>query len=100
MSLHPHQHAALVARLREPDLAGLSADAAFAALSGDKNLLGLRALSFLPQPVYDALSPKRRHPRLVPVGAEVEKQFPGGVPGFPNKLRRADFDAAFAEARR
>jgi hypothetical protein len=92
--LHPHQHNALVALLRSPEWAGLSAEDAFARLSADKNLGGLRLLCFVSPEKY-ARTPEKRRGRFV----VVEGGFPGGVPGYPNVMRRAHFDKAFAEAR-
>jgi len=92
--LSPHLHAALVARLRLSDLAGLSADEAFATLTADKSLLGLRLLTFVPQAKYDRTPERKRV-----VWTVVPGTWPGGVPGFPNLIRRPWFDAAWQEAR-
>jgi hypothetical protein len=90
--LHPHQHNALVALLRSPEWASLPADEAFARLCADKNLGGLRALCFVSQAKYDRAPPKRRGRLTV-----AEGEFPGGVPGYPNVMRRPHFDKAIAE---
>lgn len=97
MSLYPHQHDALVERLK--DLKGLAADEAFALLVADKNFLGLRLLGFVTKAKYDRIHPKNRSTYLRVVSDKTAEQFPTGTPGFPNKLRREWFDAAWKEAK-
>lgn len=106
--LLPHQHAALVAVLRGPAFDGLSADEAFARLASDKNLCGLRTLSFVSAVRRDAMTKAKRGKKLLATLAVVDDAtlaaFPGGVPGFPNRVgppedRRAWFDPAWTEAR-
>jgi hypothetical protein len=96
MTLHPHQHRALVAELRRPEYAGLSADDAFAmALSRMKALGRTR---FLTRERFESMPEKRRPAEWVELSAEEATAFPTGVPGFPNKLSREWFDAAWREA--
>lgn len=90
--LHPHQRAALVRRLKEADFADLSCGDAYALLHADKNLMGLRGVQF-------AHGKKALRPGFVEVGAEVAAEFPKGIPGMPNLIRREDFDSAWEEAR-
>lgn len=109
MSLFPHQHAALVERLRRDDFAGLSADEAFARLMRpsdhdpgrleptDKNLLGLRLLQWMPEAKYRRF-PERRRANMVLADDALVKQFPGGTPGMPNVICREDFDLAWKES--
>jgi hypothetical protein len=108
MDLHPHQHNALVALLRSPEWAALSADEAFAQLSADKNLGGLRTARFIGasklRRLQDALGKGRVSPKAIArIGDRAmvveDAEFPGGVPGYPNVMRRPHFDKAFAEAR-
>lgn len=98
MSLHPHQHAALVELLRQERFADLSPDDAYTLLASDKNFLGLRSLCFVPQAKYDR-TPVKRRDRLTVADDATAAAFPGGIPGFPNKLLREWFDAAWQEAR-
>ena len=95
MSLHPHQHAALVAELREPRYRNKTADRVFDLVSQKNVLHRLGTTRFLTQAQYDATRVK---PALyVIVSEETASAFPTGIPGFPNKMRRAWFDAAWAE---
>lgn len=89
--LLPHQHAALVNLLRQH---GGTADEVFTRLAADKNLGGLRALQFVPPQKFARMAP-RQQAKVI----EVEGDFPAGIPGFPNVLRRQWFDAAWTEAK-
>ena len=95
MTLHPHQHRALVAELGRPEYAGLSADDAFALARSRLRALG--RTRFLTRARFDALPEKRRPEEFIGLSDDEAAAFPGGVPGFPNKLRREWFDAARAE---
>lgn len=97
--LHPHQHAALVAELRRPQHAGRGADDVFAELSTTGGIKRLGQMRFLTQAQWDALPVKRRPADFTLISDADAAAFPTGVPGFPNKLRRAWFDRAWAEAR-
>ncbi len=99
MSLHPHQHRALVAELRKPEHANRTADQAFARISQKNALHQLGTTRFLTQVKYDSLHPKRRPLVYLIVSAAEVAAFPTGIPGMPNKLRREWFDLAWAEAR-
>jgi hypothetical protein len=95
VSLHPHQHRALVAAVGAfPDAA-----AAFATLSAGDGLKGLGRTRFLTAAELAAIPEKRRPAGVVLVTDEERAAFPTGLPGFPNKLRREWFDAAWTEAR-
>lgn len=96
MSLHPHQHRELVTWLID-NHNGRTADEVFSILNTDRNLGGLRALSFMTAERFSRISLKRRMPNFVVVPDEEAEAFPGGIPGFPNKLRRTDFDRAWEE---
>lgn len=97
MSLHPHQHAALLAELRQPEYRNLTADKAFGRISQPNALHRLGTTRFLTQAAYDSLHPKRRPILFVIITEEQARAFPSGIPGFPNKLRREWFDAAWSE---
>lgn len=101
MSLHPHQHRALVRELASPDYDGRSPGEVFDRFRADpKPLLArLGRVRFLTPERLQSLPPKRRPAGVVPLTAEEAALFPTGVPGFPNKLRREWFDRAWSEAR-
>lgn len=98
-SLHPHQHAALVAELRRPEYAELSADETFVRFTTPHRLDALGRYRFLTQTKFDSLPEKRRPDRVMILTDAEAVAFPTGVPGFPHKLRREWFDAAWKEAR-
>lgn len=95
MSLHPHQRRALVAAAGAfPD-----AETAWAALSSPDGIKGLGRTRFLTAAELAGIPEKRRPANVVLVTDEERAAFPTGIPGFPNKLRREWFDAAWTEAR-
>lgn len=71
--LHPHQMATLAAELADAAYGGLSADEAYHRIASLPVAKQLAATQY----------------------AGVDG-FPTGTPGFPNKVRRADFDIAWA----
>lgn len=73
-NLHAHQQATLKAELADSAYNGLSADEAFSRITSAE------------------VSKRLARTRYVGVSG-----FPTGAPGFPNKVRRADFDAAWNE---
>ena len=105
--LHPHQHAALVAELRRPDYDGKSADEAFALLGPplDSGLAGryapknLTRIRFVPAAKVAAMRKRGASPKQLATLVPVAGDFPTGVPGFPNKVMREWFDAAWTEVR-
>lgn len=72
-NLHPHQIATLAAELADAAYGGMSADDA-----------------------YDRLTSPEVAKRLARTQYGPLDGFPSGTPGFPNKVRRADFDTAWA----
>lgn len=72
--LHPHQIETLVAELRDAAYQSLSADDAYARITSRDIAKRLAATR------YGDIA-----------------GFPTGVPGFPNKVRRADFDNAWSQ---
>lgn len=71
--LHPHQMETLAAELADATYGGLSADEA-----------------------YERIASRDTAKRLAATQYEGVSGFPTGTPGFPNKVRRADFDIAWA----
>lgn len=103
MSLHPHQHAHLVAELRKltgrpvEEVRALFHDADLAQRGKLRVPKPMLAVSFLPQEKFDRVSPKRRANRVA-VSDDYAKQHPSGVPGMPNTILPEDFAAAWREA--
>lgn len=99
MTLHPHQHRALVEYLRTREE---TADEVFASFyPKSKMALRLATVKFVTQSYLDGLRPKdleRLGPYCVVTPEELAR-FPTGIPGFPNRLRREWFDAAWVEAK-
>lgn len=92
--MHKHLHDYLVAEIKNPQYDGLTADQVYEKLARPpKSLL---AVSFVPQSKFDRVMPKLRG-LMKPVPDEYAKQFPTGVPGMPNLIRRQEFDAAWSE---
>lgn len=101
MTLLPHQYRALVALLRTEKYAEMSADVAASVLFADKNLGGLRSLVFVTEEKASQVgkkSPVKTKGLLVVVPADEAAQFKEGIPGFPNVIKRLDFDLAWTEA--
>lgn len=92
--LHPHQHTALVETLRD----ATDAESAFVELSSPAGLKRIGATRFMTQAALDAMPEKHRPTAPVIITDEQAAAFPTGIPGFPNKLRREWFDAAWSEA--
>lgn len=93
-----HLHRALVDLLS--DHPAKTADKAFAALVADKNIGGLRTLSFVPAAKLARLSSRvKAAGRFVSLSDEESALYPAGIPGFPNVLTRKEFNAAWKEAR-
>lgn len=101
MSLLPHQYRALTALLRTDQYAAMLPDEAFARITSDKNLGGLRSLVFVSEEKASRFG-KKSSPKskglLVVVPADEAVQFKDGIPGFPNVVKRPDFDLAWTEA--
>lgn len=95
MTLYPHQHRALVLELRREFYAGLAADDAYAKACQAIKRLG--STRFLTAERLERLPAKLRPALFVLVTDDELAQFPSGIPGFPNKLRREWFDAAWRE---
>lgn len=98
--MHPHQLEALERVLRQPEYDKMLPTAVFWRINDDPHHLGgLAGLSFTIAEKMRNIKEDRRD-RWVVVSDEYASQFPGRtVPGFPNAIRRADFDIAWKKAR-
>jgi hypothetical protein len=96
-SMHPHQLRALEEELRKRDYDGMEAEQAYWMISDDcPRFRGLSSVRFVtPENIRQLKSGQRA---VIITNEEVVK-FPGGVPGFPNGIRRADFDIAWQVTR-
>jgi len=90
--MHAHHRDTLKAELAKPEYAGLSADEAFAKLGPGPRVQYMTAAQIARR--Y-ARNPKRMPANVIIVGEVVAAQFPTGIPGFPHKIRREEFDAAW-----
>lgn len=97
--LHPHQHRRLVVELRRPEYAALSPDEAFALVNQRAALRRLGTTRFVTQAQLDLIPQKRRTGREFVCPESELMGFTGGVPGFPNLVKRPGFNAALAEVR-
>jgi hypothetical protein len=92
--MHPHQLRALETELRKPEYDGMSAEAAYRKIDKDKTMGGLSEVQFVTAAALVTIPENRRH-RAIIVTDEEMALFPGGLPGFPNAIRRSDFDIAW-----
>lgn len=76
--LHGYQQATLRHELSQETYASMSADEAYGRVTSPEVAKRLARTSYEPT-------------------AELAAAFPWGVPGFPNKVRRADFDLIWSE---
>ena len=113
--LYPHLHDLLVRELRSTAYDGLTPDQAFKLASRFQTVHRLGSYRFLTESEYLSLPESQRPERFVLVPYDLVEQFvsegvlqsfrllrrevPNNIPGFPNKLRRPDFDQAWSEAR-
>lgn len=110
--MHKHQMDVLIAELKRPEYAGLSADAAYNLLSGRQPQTGapgrfidtrseaekrLGKVHFLTTSQSAARMPKHISPHAVIVPDELASEFPTGIPGMPNTVRRPEFDEAWSQ---
>jgi hypothetical protein len=96
--MHPHQLRALEAELRKPDYDGMSAEAAYRKIDKDKTMCGLSEVRFVNSAALATIPENQRH-RTIVITDEERSGFPGGIPGFPNAIRRSDFDIAWQAVR-
>jgi|JI10StandDraft_1071094.scaffolds.fasta_scaffold38193_4 hypothetical protein len=97
--MHPHQLRALVAHLRKPAYDCMTADEVYRKIDDDvPGMCGLANVRFLTQCALENTILKPDKWPIVVSDQEVAS-FPGGIPGFPNAIRRSDFDIAWKTAR-
>lgn len=95
-----HQLQCLIAELRRPDYHGLTPDEAFKLLAYSYRWYRrVLETNFWTQEQLDKTNPKLVPDNLMIVDAKLAEQFPNGIPGMPNKLRREWFDRAWQESR-
>jgi len=97
--MHPHQLEALKRELAKPEYDGMLPSAVFWKINDDTHgLCGLSKSRFVPANNVDSVKEDRRD-RVVIVTEDYLSRFPSGIPGFPNAVRRSDFDIAWKEVR-
>jgi hypothetical protein len=89
--MHPHQLRTLEAELRKSEYDGMSAEAAYRKIDKDKTMCGLSEVRFVTSAALATIPENRRH-RAIVITDEEMSRFPSGLPGFPNAIRRSDFD--------
>jgi hypothetical protein len=97
-NMHPHQLRALVTELRKPAYDGMTADEVYRKMEEDPTMCGLSQVRFV---TAGALENTTLKPGKWPIFISDEElaSFPSGIPGFPNAIRRSDFDIAWQTAR-
>lgn len=99
--LYDHQHEVLKTLLSEPEYRKLKAKEAFEKARTNDELYRIQILSFTSQKSVAVLSEKALAAgSYVILDDEYVEKFKGGVPGFPNKLKREWFDRAWSEVKR
>lgn len=96
--MHPHQLRALEALLRKPEYDGMTAEAAYLKIEKDRTMCGLAGVRFVTAQELETW-PENRRERAIVISEEELARFPGGIPGFPNAIRRSDFDIAWQTIR-
>ena len=96
--MHPHQLRALEAELRKPEYDCMSVEAAYRKIDKDKTMCGLSQVRFVTSAELEQTQLKQNEWALM-VSEEEKARFPGGIPGFPNAIRRSDFDIAWQDVR-
>lgn len=97
--LHAHQLRALVTELRKPVYDDMTADEVYRKIDDDvPGMCGLANVRFLTQGDLEKTILKPDKWPIVVSDQEVAS-FPSGIPGFPNAIRRSDFDIAWKTAR-
>lgn len=97
-NMHPHQLRALEAELRKPEYDGMTAEAAYRKIEKDKTMCGLSGVRFVTATALETL-PENRRDKAIVISDEEMVRFPSGIPGFPNAIRRSDFDIAWQTVR-
>jgi hypothetical protein len=97
--MHPHQLRAVKEVLQRSDYDGMTPDEAYLSIDSDvPNMHGLANVVFL-TPSKRAVVSVKPHHWVVAITEDEAAAFPTGIPGFPNAIRRADFDIAWNAVR-
>jgi len=96
--MHPHQLRALEAELGKPEYGGMTAEAAYRKIDRDKTMCGLSQVRFVTSAELEQ-TPLKKGKWAFIVSDEEKSRFPSGIPGFPNAVRRSDFDIAWQAVR-
>ncbi len=96
--MHLHQLRALEAELRKPEYDGMTAEAAYRKIERDRTMRGLSGVRFVTAIALETL-PNNQRDKAIVISEEEIARFPSGIPGFPNAIRRSDFDIAWQTVR-
>jgi hypothetical protein len=97
-NMHPHQLRALETELGKPEYDGMTVEAAYRKIERDRTMCGLSGVRFVTATAFETL-PENRRDKAIVISEEEIARFPGGIPGFPNAIRRSDFDIAWQAIR-
>jgi hypothetical protein len=98
VEMHPHQLRALEAELRKPEYDDMSAEAAYGKIDKDKTMCGLSQVRFVTSAELEQ-TPLQQGTWALIVSEEEKARSPGGIPGFPNAIRRSDFNISWQAVR-
>jgi hypothetical protein len=99
-NMHPHQLRAIVTELRKLVYEGMSEEQVYRKIDDDvPGMCGLAKVRFLTKADLEKTNMLKPDEWPIVVSEEEAANFPGGVPGFPNGIRRSDFDIAWKTAR-
>lgn len=76
----------------------MTAETAYRKIEKDKTMCGLSGVRFVTETALDTL-PENRRDKAIVISDEELASFPSGIPGFPNAIRRSDFDIAWQTVR-
>jgi hypothetical protein len=97
-NMHPHQLRALVTELRRSDYDGMIADEVYRKMEEDPTMCGLSQVRFVTSDALDHTKLKEGKWAVI-ISDDELASFPSGIPGFPNAIRRSDFDIAWQTTR-
>jgi Putative DNA-binding domain len=97
-NMHPHQLRALVTELCKPAYDGMTADEVYRKMEEDPTMCGLSQVRFVTVGALENTTLKPGKWAIV-ISDEELASFPSGIPGFPNAIRRSDFNIAWQTAR-
>jgi hypothetical protein len=99
-NMHPHQLRALVTELCKPTYDGMTADEVYRKIDDDvPGMCGLADVRFLPRNDWEKGTILKPNSWAIVISEQEVTSFPAGIPGFPNAIRRSDFDIAWKTAR-